>query len=132
MTDSKTYNTQQRKLILDCFRKEQGKGMSVKDLLTCLCEEKVGRSTVYRQLDKLVSESVLMRYTTDDGVCVYSLNAHCHGEHYHLKCTSCGKTVHLDNEASAVMRERLRINDFDISGADTLLLGKCTECKAHD
>ena len=133
MSRTSTYNTEQRQMILQCFYGRRDKALSIKDILEELRYEKIGRSTVYRQLEHLMNEGILVRHMAEKRGChVYSLSDKNCAEHFHLKCASCGKVVHLDNEATELMRTNLIKNNFDIEDVDTLILGTCTECVKHD
>lgn len=109
------------------------KPITMRELLNSTGGGGIPRSTLYRQMKQLVEEGQLLRHTADNGrEYVYQLaKSDCSG-HYHLKCTYCGKLVHLDDKITSVMQSRLIENNFEISERDTVLMGKCTDCKAHE
>ena len=93
--------------------------------------EAVGRSTIYRYLERLVSDGTLKKFASDDGKCAcyqYTGGKNC-GEHFHLKCTECGKVIHLEcdrmNEFAAHL---VSTHGFYLDCAKTILCGRCSDC----
>lgn len=56
-----------------------------------------GLATVYRALQKAVSENKVDVIRKEDGEAKYRLCAS--GHHHHLVCTSCGKTVEVEGSS---------------------------------
>ena len=51
-------------------------------------------------------------------------------EHLHLKCTDCGKLLHLNDDASAaVLRNVLQNSHFAVDEKQTVLFGRCEGCR---
>lgn len=91
--------------------------------------ESVGKTTIYRHLEKLCASGEVRKFTGGDGdsACYQyaGKNAECR-EHYHLKCTECGKlhtrrmqiferlSAHIYNE-----------HGFKVDGSRTVLYGVC-------
>ena len=98
---------------------------------------RIGAATVYRQLDKLVASGTVAKYILDSsGSACYEYlggSEECHresGRCYHLKCTVCGKIIHLhspalDNVTRAIAEE----NGFDIDYIRTVFCGICSDCR---
>jgi Fur family ferric uptake transcriptional regulator len=56
-----------------------------------------GLATVYRALQKAVSEKNVDVLRKEDGEALYRLCTT--GHHHHLLCTSCGKTIEIEGSA---------------------------------
>ncbi len=133
----KQYNTAQRKAIIDCLLQVHGH-MTAAAVRAALAESghKVSPATVYRQLEKLVDEGVAVKSTPigeksacfeiiDRGACEA---ARC----YHMKCTTCGKLIHLDcDEVEKLCTHMLDKHGFCIDMTSTVLFGTCKECSAR-
>ena len=95
---------------------------------------RVGAATVYRNLELLTGEGVIRKYETGTGgAACYQLVAGIEEDcahHYHLKCISCGKLIHLDCETLDELRAHImEHHDFDIDVTRLVLYGYCTECR---
>ena len=94
--------------------------------------ESIGKSTVYREVSRLVEEGFVRKYPDSDGYFWYQYaGEHCH-EHFHLRCISCGRIVHLDcHLMNDVCRHINSEHDFEIDMSRTVLYGVCGKCKAN-
>jgi Fur family ferric uptake transcriptional regulator len=92
----------------------------------------VGKSTVYRTLDRLVAEGVLRRFYLEEGMSAcYQLipeDGRCR-EHFHLKCLCCGRLLHMEcglwEEVQAHIYKEHR---FLIDHTKTVFYGLCEGC----
>ncbi len=129
------YNTKQREAILDYIISMEGTHLTAARIVEHLDKEKVriGRTTVFRQLDKLVKNEVLRRYTVDgiSGACYqYIDNTENCRVHFHLKCEDCGKLTHLECETLLHLHQHvLDEHSFKINNLKTVLYGKCNNCR---
>ena len=129
-----TYKTAQREAIIDCLRFAHGHMTAAavhKALLAA--GHKVSAATVYRQLEKLVSEDVVIRSTPagEKSACFELVDSSsCHPGHcYHMKCTTCGRLIHLDCEkVEELSRHMLEEHGFVVDTAATVFFGTCAEC----
>ncbi len=94
----------------------------------------VGRTTVYRCLERLVEEGRVRKYAAQSGesACYqYISDDHACHEHFHLKCTACGRLIHIEcdhmNELSAHIAAE---HGFAVDPLKTVLYGLCGECAA--
>ena len=128
------YNTEQKKLLLEFLEKNHNSAFTIEEITSALksCGANVGKSTVYRLMTKLVEEKRVKRQLADGSrraIYRITLDAHCHN-HLHLQCTKCGKVLHLDEEVSDKLLDTVkRLNDFSVSEEDTVLMGKCSNCR---
>jgi Fur family ferric uptake transcriptional regulator len=91
----------------------------------------IGQTTIYRQLEKLVSLGKIRKYThgEGDGSCYqYVANAAC-VEHFHLKCEDCGELIHLDCAfLDEIEQHLLTEHEFQVNALKTVFYGKCGKC----
>ena len=128
------YNTEQKKLLLDFLEKNHDSSYTIEEITHELKARgaTVGKSTVYRLMTRLVEEKRVKRQLSDGSrKAIYriTLDSHCHN-HLHLQCIKCGKVLHLDEEVSDKLLDTVKqINNFSVSEEDTVLMGKCADCK---
>ena len=94
-------------------------------------EINIGLSTVYRHLERLVGENKVRKFISSAGesACFQEQNKKC--EHFHLKCTVCGKLEHLSCKTlEEISAHVLSEHGFSIDPAKTVFYGKCRECGA--
>lgn len=128
------YKTRQRDLILEVLKKH-GSGHLTVDEATALLNEKettVGKSTVYRYLEKLTEEGVVKKFTVDGekSVCYQYLESHesC-SNHYHMKCEKCGKLIHMECDTMDKLTEHIFTHhNFHLNGAKCVFYGICDKC----
>ncbi len=126
------YNTRQSKLVYDFLENNPHKHFSAEEVYFALVSggNNIGRTTVYRQLDKLCDENKARKFFSgDNNACCYQFESeHCHN-HYHLKCSSCGTLIHtecdfLDKLTNHIFSD----HQFKIDGSRTVLYGICQKC----
>ena len=56
----------------------------------------------------------------------------CH-EHFHLKCTGCGRLIHVECDyLGEVSKHVLEHHQFTIDNTKTVLYGLCADCAAKN
>ena len=95
-------------------------------------EISVNTTTIYRFLDKLCAENIIIKYSdvnSDKAVYQYAgEQGHCR-EHLHLKCIKCGKVMHLDCGFMDELRKHIMAeHHFQLQCSGDLLHGLCEEC----
>ena len=124
------YNTKSQALIKECLL-ECGHHLTAEQITEKLCDngQKIGRTTVYRALQKLVSKGEACRHSGGDSFC-YSLAGDNCKEHFHLKCSACGKLIHLEcSHLSDISQHVLSHHGFELDRLNTVLSGLCGECR---
>ena len=91
-------------------------------------ESRLGRATVYRVVEKLVTMGLLDRIEFADGTHHYRVCGDRH--HHHLTCTQCHRVVEVDvclpeDQFTAIGHE----TNFAIEGHSLTLFGRCENCR---
>lgn len=96
----------------------------------------IGRTTVWRQLEKLVESGLAQKYTGAPGASAcyqYVGDAHDCDSHFHLKCTSCGRLIHLECEHMAEIEAHVsEAHGFRVDRFRTVFFGECKDCFASE
>lgn len=134
MNAATSYKTKQRDQILDCLIKNKDRHITADEIRLTLNEEKslVGKTTVYRYLDKLVSQGIVRKYLVEGGksACYQFMerNNVCNN-HFHLKCVDCGELFHLECNYLGELDSHIRDHhDFHVDNSKTVLYGQCGSC----
>lgn len=126
------YETKQSRLVDSFLKENTEKHFSAEDVYFALVSkgEKIGRTTVYRQLDKLVETGKVRKFIVgENDACCYQYNdEHCHN-HYHLKCSGCGRLIHTECDfLDKLSKHIFDDHQFAIDGSKTVLYGTCKSC----
>ncbi|MGI5891783.1 MAG: Fur family transcriptional regulator [Bacillota bacterium] len=136
MKSSNGYQTKQRALILSCLQKNRSQHITVDKILTYLRSEglSIGQTTIYRNLDKLVKEGIVLKYAPVEGrgACYQYVDQTDNIQpHYHLVCIDCGQMLHLQchflDKLSSHMSSH---HNFCLDKYKTVLYGLCNDCAA--
>ena len=129
------YKTKQKEQIMQYLTTHPGQHITAQEISYHLTQEgiSVGTTTIYRQLDQLVSDGTIRKYTIDSrtGACYEYLpdSGECH-RHFHLKCMQCEKLYHVTCEYLCELEQHiLEHHGFQIDQSKTVLYGICAECR---
>ena len=134
MEIKKQYITRQRKLILGFLEEHPEELFSAEDLMLILRQqgENIGLSTIYRNLDKMVSQDILARIIPSNGSgAKYEYldkgeSADCH---YHMVCEECGQTLHVNcGQLARLASHMASDHNFILDRRRTVLYGRCGDC----
>lgn len=134
MKNTNGYNTKQKENLLAFLMRNKDKHTNVREIGIFLANEgtPMSTATIYRQLEKLVEQGVVRKYILDGstGACFqYIENSSCCHEHFHLKCTSCGRLLHIDcNFLTGINKHILEHHGFTVDSSQTVFYGICSEC----
>lgn len=131
----KEYKTEQRTILLNYLKENSDREFSIDGLageLEKISSGRIGKSTVYRQVRELCRSGLLRRFRKEGKTVVYQYMAHgddcCN--HFHLKCTSCGRLIHLEcTDAENLAKHIKEKHDFTLDLSKTVLYGLCRECR---
>ena len=129
------YQTEQKKRLWDFLRHNKDAAFTIEELAIGIRAEQgkqtPGKSTLYRQINKLVEDGKVKRIVKENSRhFVYQITEEdgC-DSHLHMKCVSCGKLFHLDDELSRELLDRVQRNSaFSVRAESTVLFGECALC----
>ena len=136
-----TYNTQQKKELMDFLKKHPERAYTIDDIAAGMKSDPEfanppGKSTIYRLMPGLAQENLVKCFSAGRGTkATYQImgGESCHF-HIHLKCTGCGKLLHMSDEASkAISGNLLHDSGFMLDMGRTILFGLCgSSCEKTD
>lgn len=132
------YNTRQRELILELLKENGGRHMTAGDVANSLHNQgkAVGKSTVYRYLDRLVESGEVRKYIIEEGksACYqYVGSSERCSNHYHFKCSGCGELLHIEcGYLDKVGEHVIEQHGFRLSNEKTVLYGTCLKCRKKE
>lgn len=125
----KIYRTRQRDSILAYFSAHPESSFSAKDIIEN-AEIEAGEATVFRCLTHLAKEGYIKKYSSDGGARYqYNPEGACN-HHFHLKCITCGKIVHLNCDLMHAVSEHIESDHrFKVDVSRTVIYGRCEDCQ---
>ena len=133
MAERGRYATKNHKALMAVLQAEPGRCFTVDEIFEMLNSrgEKIGRTTVYRQLETLAAEQRILKYIAEKGDgATYRLGLEGCAEHLHLKCLDCGAVIHLDCMTAESFSRHLREDHgFTMDPSRTVIYGRCERCK---
>ena len=130
------YQTVNRKQLIDYMTEHSGDSRSIDEWIENMKGGEAGpyvpgRSTVYRLMQRLVSEGLVIRSAPGNSRRAKYQIAKCgsRAAHLHLKCIVCGRLFHLSHETSELLVKSIYADQlFSVSG-QTVIYGKCAGCR---
>ena len=88
----------------------------------------VNKTTIYRQLDSLLSEGIILELDFGEGKKRYELNKK---HHHHILCKKCKKIqcINIKEDFSEQEKAISRSTNFTITGHIFDFIGLCQKCK---
>ena len=130
------YNTHQKEELKCFLARHKSESFTVRQIADMMkadpeVSKAPGESTVYRLVKELVESGEVKRTVKGNSRnFVYQLTEGegCH-HHLHMKCVTCGKLYHMNDEESREIVERIfREESFELDKS-AVLPGKCKDCK---
>jgi Fe2+ or Zn2+ uptake regulation protein len=121
--------TRQRELIWEALVAEPELHLSAEELVERVHERlpRLNPSTVYRTLDLLVDEGLVLR--TDLGAGRSFYEPAWEHTHHHLVCERCGAVAHLHEWELGTLKQRVEAaSGYVLSDHEITLLGLCPAC----
>ncbi len=136
MSSKAQYQTKQREELLIYLKEMNGQHVTVHDICDHFENQgtHIGMTTVYRQLEKMVDQGLVTKYTLDAGSpACFEYNGHetdqLHETCYHCKCEVCGKLVHMHCEELVQIQLHMKEHHrFIIDPKRTVFYGRCENC----
>lgn len=124
------YNTEKRTKLIEFLSSNSKNAYTAEEICRSILDGERGKSTIYRLISKLVDDGILHRISdakTRRITYQYIGSRGC-SEHLHLKCTECGKLIHLDDTTSHILEKRIfKSRGFALDGG-AMIFGKCEGC----
>ena len=131
-----TYNTQQKKELMDFLKKHPERAYTIDDIAEGMKTDPdfanpPGKSTIYRLMPGLAEENLVKCFSGGRGTkASYQIigGESCHF-HIHLKCTGCGRLLHMSDEDSRFIADSLMTADgFRLDMGRATLFSLCRSC----
>ena len=128
MERNNIYKTKQKELIMDKIINTKDE-FTAKDLYLSLNKE-IGLTTIYRFIDKLVSEDILIKNIHSDNSIHYQYLEKCSCDnHFFLKCNSCGSMIHIDCDCIDDLSNHIKNeHKFKLDKEHIIINGLCNKC----
>ena len=128
MARTEIYSTKQKDIILNVIEKQKHE-FTIKDIYNEI-NDKVGLTTIYRMVDKLIDDNVLNKYISKDNVTYYQYLKKCDEDnHFYLKCDKCGDLVHIDCDCIKDLSNHiLKEHKFKPNKDKIIINGMCNKC----
>ena len=127
-----SYQTEQRKILLDFFNKNKDKIFSAEEISNKLKNENISVSAVYRNLSDLEKSGKVRKTAKNGDRKSYYQFVDCDSckGHLHMSCKKCGQTLHLgEEETNLIMNNLMKNAKFCIDKDSTVLYGLCEKCE---
>jgi Fur family transcriptional regulator, ferric uptake regulator len=120
--------TRQRTLIWDTLVDKPGSHLSAADIADAVRarEPELHQATIYRTLDALVAEGLVLRTALGANRSYYELASD--HRHHHLVCSRCGTIVHVHDDAVATVLDQLEATTGFTFDQELNLPGQCATC----
>lgn len=128
MQERLLYQTASRRKITELLQKEH-RYMTASAIFEAVKRliPKLAKSTVYRTVDLLEEEGLLMSRVQPDGETSYIYHV---AHHHHAICRFCGYVADIGCGAIEAISRRLREQGFEVDGHSIELSGRCGACRA--
>jgi Fur family ferric uptake transcriptional regulator len=121
--------TRQRRVIWDVLDADPDAHLSAEDIVERVRRRlpRVNTSTVYRTLEILVHDGLLLRTDLGGDRAYYELvREH---RHHHVICERCGKVTHLHEETLGDLPARIEQDSgYRLSNRELSFFGRCPSC----
>lgn len=130
----KEYDTQSRKKIKQYIERQKNCIFSVDDVYQYLMSNDclIGKTTVYRNMNRLVNDGVLLRLRYADekkSMYQYIENQKKNERYIYLRCMECGKMIRLKIDYSIELEELIMNKyGFKVNGTENIISGLCKDC----
>ena len=123
-----SYNTKQKDKIINII-KTKNDIFTVKEIYEDL-NKSIGLTTIYRLIDKLVSDDVVSKTIGKNNITYYRYLDTCsNNNHFYLKCDKCGNMIHIDCDCIEYLSEHvLTKHKFKTHNKHIIINGYCKNC----
>ncbi len=134
------YKTRHRSDLIAYLETVPGQHVTVSDICASFKEkgQVIGTATVYRQMERLVSEGLVNKYIIDANspACFEYIGGSrhcCEPVCFHCKCEKCGVLIHMHCDELEGLAGHLREHhNFRLDPKRTVFYGLCASCAAQE
>ncbi len=129
------YQTKQRSVIQQFLLSHPEEHYTAKQLLEELREAGISRATLYRTLQSMLLQGTVRRYEAGEGegACYQCAMQPAGQEHYHMKCSRCGRLIHLKCGMLLDLEDHIMgEHHFCLDPARTVFYGVCEQCQREE
>ncbi len=125
------YQTKQKDILLKEIRKKKEE-FTIKELHEELST--IGLTTIYRFIDKLVEDKILVKRIGDNNTTYYQYLEECDKDnHFFLKCNSCGTMIHVDCDYVEELSTHIKNHHkFSLNKDHIIMNGLCEKCSKEN
>lgn len=124
----KKRQTKSKKAVLECFKKNRKYGLKSDEIVSQLPD--YDRVTIYRILQGFLDDGIIHKVISDEGKYYYFVCKSCdeihYHNHYHFKCSHCGKVKCMDYEIEVEIPK-----DYTVESLNFWITGICDECNSQ-
>ena len=123
-----SYNTKQKDLIYELIKNKKT-SFTIKDIYNDL-NKKVGLTTIYRFIEKLEKENLIIKEINKDNITYYQYLEKCESNnHFYLKCEKCKNIIHIDCDCINELYSHIKKeHKFKINKEKIIINGICKKC----
>lgn len=130
---ARKYKTRQQSAVRECLELHKDGYVTVNEIEKYLKDNNcsVGLTTIYRQLDKLEQDGVVIRINVEgqSGACFQYAEKENAEDCFYLQCEGCGKVTKMECHQLAELYHHLNSDHhFSINPQKTVLFGRCEKC----
>ena len=127
----RSYDTKAKAALSDYLRTHADRQFTA-DELAATMSGTAGKSTVYRLLLRLCEDGEIRRLARagERGATYQAIRDETCLGHLHLKCTECGRLIHLGEAQSRRIFAIALEEGFAIDTKTTMIYGRCEACEA--
>ncbi len=120
------YKTKQKVAIIEYIKKVND--FTIKELCENLSD--IGETTIYREINKLLNDGILVKLVSDNNTLRYQYVDKCNCDnHMYLKCNKCGKMFHVDCSLLNGLKTHVKKeHNFSIANNNLIVGGTCLNC----
>ena len=121
-------NTIQRSLVLEAVNKLKCHA-TADEVYQMVAQEHptISKGTVYRNLHQLAESGEIRKIEVPGSADRFDHRCH---DHYHVRCTKCGKVFDVNMDYIADLEKNIRdTHGFEFTGHDLVFRGLCPDCR---
>jgi Fe2+ or Zn2+ uptake regulation protein len=122
-------NTKQKQLILTILKESQ-RPMSINEIYVEIVEKlpKIAKSTIYRNIDTLLSQNLIDKYYLNDNEVFYRIKADSNEHKHFVICDDCKKVFDLPSCPIHEIENSMEEKGFIIKKHQIQITGVCKDC----